>query len=161
MRPKGSAEQLEYRRRLAAEHLAEGRSLTSVAQMVKASPSSVKRWKDALQQGGMEALKSKPHPGPMPRLNSKKRKQLLRILLRGPVDAGYPNDLWTCARVAEVMERRLGVKYHPDYVGTLLHSLGWTCQKPEQRAREGDPEEIERWRREDWPRIKRGLRAKS
>jgi transposase len=94
-------------------------------------------------------------------MNRAKRKQLLRILLRGPLKAGYPNDLWTCARVAEVVEKRLGVKYHPDYLGTLLHGLGWSCQKPEQRAREADPEAIERWRREDWPRIKRGLRAKS
>ena len=161
MRPQGSAEQLEYRRRLAAQHLAEGRCPAAVARMVKASPSSVKRWKEALERGGMDALKSKPHPGRRPRMNRAQKKQLIRILLRGPLDAGYPNDLWTCCRVADVLERRLGVNYHPDYVGTLLHSLGWSCQKPEQRAREADPEAIERWRREDWPRIKRGLRAES
>ena len=161
MRPTGTAEQLEYRRCLAAQHLAEGSSPAAVARMVKASPSSVKRWKDLLARGGTDALKAKPHPGHKPRMNRSQKKQLLRILLRGPVDAGYPNDLWTCARVAEVLEKRLGVKYHRDYVGTLLHGLGWSCQKPEQRARESDPEAIERWRREDWPRIKRGLRTKS
>jgi transposase len=51
------------------------------------------------------------------------------------------------------------VQYHPDYIGTLLHDLGWTCQKPEQRAREANDSAIEEWRKRDWPRIKRGRPA--
>ena len=161
MRPKGSPAELEVRRRIAGQLLLEGKSISEVARIVKASKSSVKQWKDALDRDGMDGLKAKPHPGAKPRLNSAKKKQLVRILLRGPQDAGYSTDLWTCPRVAQVIERKLGVKYHPAHVWKLLHGLGWTCQKPEHRARERDEAAIEAFRRKAWPRIKkRGLESK-
>ena len=96
----------------------------------------------------------------VPRLTAKQKERLVRILLRGPCKSGYHNDLWTCPRVAQVIERVFGVKYHPDHVWKILHQLGWTCQKPEQQAREKDDEAAQRWREQDWPRIKRG-RARS
>lgn len=161
MRPKGSPAELEVRRRIAGQLLLEGKSISEVARIVKASKSSVKQWRDALDRDGMHGLKAKPHPGAKPRLNSAKKKQLVRILLRGPKDAGYSTDLWTCPRIAEVIERKLGVKYHPAHVWKLLHGLGWTCQKPEQRARERDEAAIKLFRQRVWARIKkRGLESK-
>jgi transposase len=67
-----------------------------------------------------------------------------------------PQDLWTCPRVALVIQEHFGVIYHTAHVWRLLRSLGWSCQKPEQRARERDEAEIARWRHEEWPRIKKG-----
>jgi transposase len=156
MRPKGSAAELEARRRLAGRLLLEGRKIGEVAQIVAASESSVRRWCQAVQKGGFEALKAKPHPGPKPRLNEKQKQRLVKILLAGPRQAGYRTDLWTCPRVAEVVAKKFHVKYHPAHVWKLLRSLGWRCQKPEQRARERNEAAIRRWRRQEWPRIKRG-----
>lgn len=161
MRPIGTAEQLEARRMRAVQLLRQKNTLSEVARIVKCSVSSVKRWKDALDQQGEEALKAKPHPGRTPRLTVRQRDRLLKALLAGPRKAGYATELWTCPRVAEVIQRLFGVTYHVDYVGTLLHKLGWSPQKPEQRARERDEEAIARWRREDWPRIKKEARARS
>jgi transposase len=73
-----------------------------------------------------------------------------------PCKAGYRTDLWTCPRVAEVIAEKFDVEYHPADVWKLVRRLGWTCQKPEQRARERDDAAIRRWRERDWPRIKRG-----
>ena len=156
MRPKGSAAELEARRLLAGRLLLEGGDVDEVAEIVAAAESSVRRWRQAVRKGGLEALKAKPHLGPKPRLNAKQKQQLLKILLAGPRKAGYRTDLWTCRRVAEVVAKKFHVAYHPDHVGKILHHLGWTCQKPEQRAREQDPAAVERWRKRDWPRIKRG-----
>lgn len=142
---------------LAGQLLLDGNDLSEVAELVGVSLSSVKRWRRAVEEGGLEALKAKPHPGPAPRLNTKQKRQLVEILLAGPRQASYANDWWTCPRVAEVVARQFQVEYHPDYIGQLLHDLGWTCQKPEQRAREADDAAMERWRQHDWPRIKRGL----
>jgi transposase len=161
MRPIGTAEQLEARRMRAVQLLRQKNTLSEVARIVKCSVSSVKRWKDALYQQGEEALKAKPHPGRTPRLTVRQRDRLLKALLAGARKAGYATELWTCPRVAEVIQRLFGVTYHVDYVGTLLHKLGWSPQKPEQRARERDEEAIARWRREDWPRIKKEARARS
>lgn len=161
MRTKGTAAELEVRRRIAGKLLLEGRSASEVAQIVDVSLSSAKRWKKAVQSGGIEALGSKPHPGRKPYLDAKQRKQLVEILLQGPRKAGYKTELWTCPRVAEVIARRFGVQYHVDYVWQVLHNLGWSCQKPEQRARERNNEAIRRWRKYDWPRIKKGAASSS
>lgn len=155
MRPPGTAAQLEARRRRAADLLANGKSLAEVARLVRADVSSVKRWKRALREGGADALAAKPHPGRPAKLSRPQKQQLAAILRAGPLAAGFRTDLWTCRRVAEIIRREFAVEYHADHVGRLLHGLGFTRQKPQRRARERDEAAIARWRREDWPRIKK------
>lgn len=125
MRPKGSAQKLEARRRRAATMLAKGRGIREVARSIGAAPSSVKRWKDALEKGGKNALKAKPHTGRPSRLSPKQRQHLLSILQRGPRAANLRADHWTCSRVGTVIRRHFGVKYHPDHVSRILRALGW------------------------------------
>jgi transposase len=161
MRPPGSAAALEKRRRKAVELLQQNVRIVDVAEAVNASTSSVKRWRDAFEAQGAEGLNPAPHYQPPSRLTEKQQQRLIRTLLRGPRASGYPNDLWTCSRVLEVIRTLFGVTYHVDYVGTLLHKLGWSVQKPEQRARERDEGAIQRWQQQEWPRIKKGSRAKS
>ena len=155
MRPKGSAEALEVRRRLAGRLLQEGKGVRETARLVGASPSSVFRWKSALEEGGLEALAAKPHPGRPARLTAEQKEALLEILRQGPLAAGFATDLWTLARVTKVIENHFGVKYHPGRVWHILRGLGWTPQKPERRARERDEAAIRRWREEEWPRAKK------
>lgn len=161
MRPHGSTAQLEARRRKAVKLLAENLSVTAVAKKVKASHSSVVRWRNAVAADGDQGLAAKPAPGRPSRLSHQQQRQLLKVLSRGACRSGFATELWTCARVAQVIEQRYGVTYHVDYVGTLLHKLGWSPQKPERRARERDEEAIATWRRETWPRLKKEGRAKS
>jgi len=161
MRPNGSAAELEARRHRAASLLAQGESCPKVAVLVGVSLSSVKRWKAAWKKGGIESLAAKPHPGPASRLCDFQRQQLLNILIRGPRAIGYPTDLWTCARVAKVIQKSFRVRYHRGHVWYLLRGLNWSCQKPERRARERDESAIVRWRERDWPRLKKELAAKS
>jgi transposase len=159
MRPTGSAEALEARRRVAARMFALGHGNLEVAAACGASLSGVKAWKRAWREGGEAALAARPHPGPDPRLSLEDLERLERILLAGARKAGFDSDLWTCARVAELIQHRFGVSYHPDHVSRILHKLGWSCQKPERRARERDEARIEQWRKAEWPRIKKGSRA--
>ena len=144
---------------LAGQMFLNGGSVEEVVEYLEVSLSSAKRWKRAVKEGGLEALKAKPHLGPKPRLDAKQKHQLVEILLAGPRAAGYANNFWTCQRVAEVVAKKFQVNYHHDYMGPMLHDLGWSCQKPEQRAREADDDALNRWRQEDWPRIKKGLAA--
>jgi len=140
---------------MAGELLLEGKGLREVARLVKAAPSSVSRWKQALEEGGLEALRAKPHPGRTARLTSEPKQGLEEVLLRGAQAADYSTDLWTLSRVAEVIERRFGVTYHPGHVWHILRDIGWSCQKPERRARERDEEAIAQWRKEERPRVKK------
>jgi transposase len=161
MRPHGSPEVLEARRRIAARLLVQGDTLTKVAAAVGADRSSVKRWKAALERGGEDALAGKRHPGPQPRLTPKDRRRLVEALTAGADCWGFPTPEWSCARVKLLIERLFQTSYRVDYVGTLLHQLGWSAQKPEHRARERDEVAIERWRREQWPRLKKEDRTPS
>jgi transposase len=155
MRPKGSAEVLEHRRLRGLVLLDEGRSLNEVARLVGSAPSSVMRWRNARRRGGVRALKVRFSPGRPPKLAARQRRSLVRRLLRGAMACGYQTELWTTARVAELIKREYGIRYHPDHVGRLLHELGWSHQKPERRALERNTKAIERWKREAWPRVKK------
>jgi len=139
----------------AAELLAQGTKPSDVARAVGCTPPSVTRWKEVIRKEGVEGLKAKPAPGRPPLLSKGQKNKLVKILLRGPCASGYTTDLWTCRRVAQVIQRRFGVRYNPNAVWFVLRSLGWSAQKPERLARERDEVAIERWRREDWPRIKK------
>lgn len=157
MRPFGSAQALEARRRRALTLLDGGRSLTEVARKVGCHPSAVMRWRNAVRRGGPGALRAKPVPGRPPRLRRRQFDRLVRLLLKGPIARGYSTDIWTTKRIADLIAEEFGVRYHRDHVGRLLHRLKWSCQKPDRRALERDEERIERWKREEWARIKKGL----
>lgn len=155
MRIPGSAAELEARRRRAAEFLRERMAPAEVARLVGASLSSVKRWKRAFERGGPKALAAVAHAGPKPRLTIDQKQELVAILRRGPLAAGFPTDLWTCDRVAEVVRKTFDVSYHPDHLGRILHDLGFTPQKPRVVARERDEAAVAHWRRYRWPAIKK------
>lgn len=155
MRTKGTPAELEARRRRAAALLGQGKGTNEVARLVGVTPSCVSKWKRMLRRRGPDGLKARPHPGPRPRLKGSQKRSLVALLKKGAVAAGYPNDLWTCRRVADLIGRTFGVWYDPDHVWRILHALGWSAQKPEARARERDEAAVERWRKKDWPRIKK------
>jgi len=161
MRPKGSGAQLEARRRRAAALLKKGLGVREVARKVDSSPSSVSRWKEAVAEGGSQALAAKPQPGRPARLSAQQQEQLLDLLLQGPQAHGYANQLWTLARVAQVIETNFEVSYHPAHVWRILRACDWSAQKPERLARERDDEQIQRWRQRRWPYIKKGAPPRS
>lgn len=155
MRLKGSADLLEHRRHRALSLLDEGRSLNEVARLVGSAPSSVMRWRNARRRGGVKALKVRFSPGRPSKLSAAQRRSLVRRLLRGAMACGYQTELWTTARIAELIESEYGIRYHSDHVGRLMHELGWSHQKPERRTLERNAKAIERWKREQWRRIKK------
>ncbi len=155
MRPPGTAEQLERRRRQAIRLLHAGKSLSAVARAVSASVSSIFRWAGMYRTKGRRGLQPRPTPGRPPKLSRAQRARLERVLLKGPLAAGYSTDLWTLKRVAEVITRLFGVQYHPCHVWRLLHSMDWSCQRPERRALQRDDAAITHWKRHRWPHIKK------
>jgi transposase len=158
-RLKGSADLLEDRRRRALALLDFGFSLNEVGRRIGCHASSVMRWREARGRCGSRALRVRCSPGRPVKLDQTRRKRLVDLLLRGPIAHGYRTNLWTTARIAEVIQREFGVQYHRDHVGRLMHSLQWSPQKPERRALERNEKAIERWKEKDWPRIKKTLRG--
>ncbi len=155
MRTAGSPKSLEKRRLEAIALFEGGMSQVAVAKKVGVNDRTVRDWVSIFRQEGRPGLAAKPVPGRPTKLKAAQRKKLVDILDKGAVASGYQTDLWTCPRVAKVMEKRFGVGYHVDHVGRLLRSLGFTPQKPERVARERDEKAIRRWVRRDWPRLKK------
>ena len=55
-----------------------------------------------------------------------------------------------------MIQRHFKIDYHVEHVRHILKDrLGWSSQRPEQKARERNEAEIERWTKEDFPRIKK------
>jgi transposase len=152
----GSKREQEARRLAAGRLLLEGKKNIDVVRALNVSPSSVRRWKNIVQRDGLEGLPTKPVAGRPPKLSKQRKKTLVRILLKGARVAGFPSDLWTGKRVTQVIRRRFKVDYHPHHVLKILHQLDLTPQKPQRRARQQNPDALERWRNVEWPRIKKG-----
>ena len=159
MRPPGTPERLEKRRSYAVALLRSGKTYRSVAGRVGASLSSVVRWAQVHRKRGRNGLRARPIPGRPARLTPQEKGSLVRVLARGPLEAGYSTDLWTLPRTAKVIQRHFGVRYCRSNVWKLMGTLGWSCQKPEKRARERDEKAIAHWQRYRWPHIKKGRRA--
>lgn len=106
------------------------------------------------------ALRAAGRAGRLPRLSDAELAKVERVLLRGAVASGYPTELWTLDRVAEVIERVTGVRYHPGHVWYLLRNrLGWSRQRPARKAVERDDAAVAAWVKNDWPRIKKARGA--
>ncbi len=163
MRPPGTAADLEARRRRAVKLLSEGWLIQDAAAAVGASRQSVSAWKKLAGTRGenAKALAAKPQHVPQCRLSAKERAKLVRLLRAGPRTAGFASDLWTTSRVAELVDREFGQSYHPTHIGRMMHALGFSCQKPQRRSKEQDPEAVRAWRAFSWPRIKKGRKTTS
>jgi len=157
MRPKGSAEVLADRRRRALRLVDSGHSLNEVARKIGCQASSVMRWRDKRNAGGVSVFEVGASPGRPPKLSMKQKKRLVQQLLQGALAQGYATDLWTCERIARLIRKEFGVRYHRDHAGRLLRQLGWSYQKPERRALERNEKAIESWKRQKWPRVKKTL----
>jgi len=131
--------------------------LAAIARHLKVSRQSVSRWYREWRRGGTNALRGAGRAGRKARLNRRQLRAVEKALCQGSRAHGFASDLWTLPRVATVIERVTGVRYHPGHVWRILGSLEWSLQRPARQARERDPEKVELWKTERWPAVKKTL----
>ncbi len=139
----------------AARFLKRGLRPAEVARWLGVHRQSVGRWQRRLEQAGPAGLKQAGRAGRKPKLSADDLLRLEEELVRGPQAWGYRTALWTTQRVADLIQRRFGVRYHRDHVGRVLGQMGWSCQRPVGRAKERNEAALRRWKRVEWPRIKK------
>lgn len=148
----------EQRRRVGAAVLfRKGCSQAEVARQLGVSRQTTSRWHATWETGGQRALAGAGRTGRKSKLAGEELCRLAAVLLAGAPAHGYETDLWTLKRIAMVIRREFGVSYHPGHVWKVLGQLGWSCQRPERKARERNEDAIKRWLRYRWPRIKKRL----
>jgi transposase len=129
-----------------------------IGEALGVSEETVSRWLARARDGGLEALWAHSAPGHPPKLSSAQKRLIPEFLWHGPEAYGFRGEVWTCARIARVIEEEFGVHYHKDHVGRLLKELRWTPQVPIKRAIQRDEGAIQRWRDEVWPELLRRAR---
>src|SRR6266571_8512763 len=101
-------------RRLRAWELGQaGWTQQQIAAALGVTQGAVSQWlTSAAQVGGPMALLRRPVPGAPPKLAAPHLAQLPDLLQQGATASGFRGEFWTCQRVAAVIERRWGVRYH-------------------------------------------------
>jgi transposase len=145
----------EERRKQAWKLKEEGWQQKDIAKALGVSEGAVSQWVKRGREGGVGALKAHPPKGMTPRLTPEQKAQIPGLLAKGAEAYGFRGDVWTASRVAKVIERTFGVRYHRDHVGRLLREADWRRQQPIERATQRDEAAIKQWYDERWPQIKK------
>lgn len=140
----------------AADLFRKGVSQADIARELGVCHQTVSDWHAAWEEGGRLALRGAGRAGRPPKLSTDQLKKVERALLKGPAAHGYETDLWTVARIVEVIEEETGVRYSAGNAWRVVtEKLGWSCQRPARRAAERDEEAISTWVATKWPKIKK------
>ncbi len=147
---------MEARRKRAAKLFDEGATQAEVARTLRVSAVSAHRWHRLWSRGGAKALRAAGRAGRLPRLSAKQLDGVRAALIEGPQAHGFTAALWTLPRVARLIERQTGVRYHEGHVWKILRgALGFSLQRPARRASQRDEAAIAQWRRRRLPAIKK------
>ncbi len=117
-------DEMESRRLLAAQDLQSGLSQSQIARKFGVSRTTASRWHRALHRRGVESLRKRRATGRPSRLTLEQRTGVIEVFHAGAHAAGFADNRWTTARLAEAIFRRFGVRYDPDHVGRMMHQLG-------------------------------------
>src|ERR1700691_5659509 len=135
-------EALEKRRFQAIQMLERGLRQAEIARRLRVVRQTVARWVHDYRTQGKSALRKAGRAGRKPRLSEKQRLQLEKLLVAGPERLGYETPLWTCPRVVHLIEQEFDVHYHQGHVWKILDGLGWSPQRPGERALERNEREV-------------------
>ena len=148
---------LEHLRLLAVRRVMEdGERPSAVMDSLGLCRTSIYPWLRTYRDQGLEGLVEKISQGPEPKLSEPQRQRVRRwILGKDPRQHGFDFGLWTRRIVQTLIREKMGVELCLTSVGKLLASLDITPQKPLRRAYERDPVAVERWRMEDYPKLRK------
>jgi len=147
---------LEWMRIRAVEAVVkEKQSPEKVVRWFKLHRTNIYKWLRLFRKGGWGALKSTKAPGPEPKLTQQEKQRLARMLMKNPLQLHFDFGLWTLEMVQELIVQKFHKKVSVPTVTRILSAIGYSRQKPLQRAYEQDPERVRRWKDEEYPAITR------
>ena len=131
--------------------IAQGWRQGQIAQALGVSQAAVSQWLAA--DGGRDSAQERR--GCPAKLAGEQLRLVPDLLSHGAEVWGFRGEVWTCARVAAVIQEEFGVRYSPSQVSRLLKALEWTPQQPIERASQRDEAAVEAWRAKRWPELKK------
>ena len=152
-----SKEARDYRWQTVIRLHLEGKKQQQIAQSLLISQSSVSRIIKKYVAHPQQVLQTKPHLGASKRLSDEQLEQVKSWASLNPVDFGFEGQYWTRARFQLLIRDKFGVNYQLKQVGNILKALNITWQKPKLKDYRQKPEQVEEWRQERLPAIKKKL----
>jgi transposase len=148
------------RRLLAVQKVNAGWSQKDVADFLGVHPVTVNKWVRAHRADPDAGLAGKPHPGRKSFLTPAQEAKVLGWVAGKPTAHGFPTDLWTARRVADLIRQKFKIEFHPSYLREWLTKRDLSPQKPAKRSKERNPEAVRTWLADAWPAVqKRGSRT--
>jgi len=123
------------RRKKAEKMFSAGVRQSTVARILGISRQCIHNW--FWQWQGGDSTRSRLRrsgAGRRSKLDGDKMAEVDAALRRGPRYFGFAGERWTLWRVASVIERITGVRYHPSSIWRILRTLGWTLRLPAQNG---------------------------
>ena len=80
---------------------------------------------------------------------------LRELLLQGALHHGFETDNWTRERIAQLIMDKFQVSYHAAHISRLMKKMGFSSQKPRTRSYRKDELQVQHWKTEQLPRIKK------
>jgi transposase len=124
----------EGRRMRAWELREQGWKQKDIAAALGVSEGAVSQWFKKAKTQGVEALRHQAPPGRKARLSAEQLEQLPDLLAQGAEAFGFRGQVWTTARVVELIKQQFGIRYHRAHASRLLRQLKHSRQKPIQKA---------------------------
>lgn len=147
--------ELQDTRMLVLSAIDRGMKVDDAATVFRVGRSTIKNWLKVRRESGWEGLEVKKAPGREPKLTDRQLGQLRGwIIGQDPRQLEFEFALWTREMVGELIKRKFGVEFTPQWVGELLRRIGLSPQRPLVRAYEQDPDRVERWKTEEYPAIR-------
>ena len=146
---------LEEMRIHAVQQVEAGESPEDVIRALGFSRPRIYEWLAKYREGGIEALRAKPIAGRPPKLDGKQLRWVYQTITgKNPLQLRFEFALWTRAMIRDLIREKFGVSLSEVSVGRLLKKLGLTPQRPLRRAYQQDPKRVERWLKQEFPRIR-------
>lgn len=133
----------------------DNRSAEEVIKIFGLHRSCIYRWLNKYEAGGLDALKSSKALGPETKMTDGEKQRLAKYLLKNPAQLRFDYALWTIEMIKELIKQKFNISYTSVHVSRILKEIGFSKQKPLQRAFEQDPLKVEQWLKKDYPTIKR------
>ena len=147
-----SHEVLEAYRYRAVELYKKGKSVQEIAFFFGVHRGSVSLWINTWKKKGKSALKSKKALGPELKLKYEKYK-IFSIIKKPATEYNFETPLWDCKKIQKVIEKELNKKIAVSSLWESLRKWKLTPQKPEKTAFERSQRKVNKWLKEEWPKI--------
>lgn len=130
-----------------------GKSVAEVSEWLGIGGQTVRDYVHGFIRQGLDSLTYRRPPGRPSKLTKAQRQEVEATIDAGPEAAGYPTGVWSAVLIADWIERRFNLIYHPHHLTNLLRQWGYSFQKARFVSDHLDAEARERWLNQTWPQI--------